>query len=332
MRKHLLPETGHAYKVNLHCHTTLSDGQMTPSEVKAHYKTNGYSAVAFTDHDLYVPHPELSDDEFIALHGYELEVDEDAPGKPFKTIRTCHMCFVALDPETDTPVCWNEEYVFPKCKHNIPLVKTNPSEPPYVRSYTHEGISDLMQRGREGGFFVTYNHPTWSMERYSEYSGYTGMHAMEIMNYGCIVAGYPEYNDHAYDDLLKDGRRIYAVAGDDNHGDYDVCGTYTTVIAPRLGYRELTDALLKGHFYSSEGPEIKALYLEDGKLVIETSPASSIYWCSDLRRTGWREAKEGESITRAVFDFPSDVGYFRFTVTDGCGKKAYTNAYFVDEL
>ena len=30
----LLPESGY-YKANLHCHTTISDGEFTPEEIKA---------------------------------------------------------------------------------------------------------------------------------------------------------------------------------------------------------------------------------------------------------------------------------------------------------
>ena len=40
MKKYLLPESGNFYKANLHCHTTVSDGSMTPEEVKAHYMAN----------------------------------------------------------------------------------------------------------------------------------------------------------------------------------------------------------------------------------------------------------------------------------------------------
>ena len=32
MRKYLLPETGTFFKANLHCHTTVSDGDMTPQD------------------------------------------------------------------------------------------------------------------------------------------------------------------------------------------------------------------------------------------------------------------------------------------------------------
>ena len=56
-----LPESGY-FKANLHCHTTLSDGAFTPEEIKAAYKAQGYSIVAFTDHRKYVHHTELNDE------------------------------------------------------------------------------------------------------------------------------------------------------------------------------------------------------------------------------------------------------------------------------
>ena len=34
MKKFLLPETGNYYKANLHCHTNISDGNLTPEEMK----------------------------------------------------------------------------------------------------------------------------------------------------------------------------------------------------------------------------------------------------------------------------------------------------------
>ena len=75
MRKYLLPEAGTFYKANLHCHSTVSDGRLSPEEVKNVYKKKGYSVVAFTDHDVLVPHPELDDEDFLPLNGYEIEVN-----------------------------------------------------------------------------------------------------------------------------------------------------------------------------------------------------------------------------------------------------------------
>ena len=67
MRKYLLPKDGNFYKANLHCHTTVSDGLWTPEETKKNYMEQGYSIVAFTDHDVMIPHPELEDESFLPL-------------------------------------------------------------------------------------------------------------------------------------------------------------------------------------------------------------------------------------------------------------------------
>ena len=71
MIKYLLGGKGQFYKANLHSHTTLSDGLLTPEEVKALYKEHGYSIVAFTDHDILIPHKDLKDDSFLPLNGLD---------------------------------------------------------------------------------------------------------------------------------------------------------------------------------------------------------------------------------------------------------------------
>ena len=60
----LLPENGNLYKANLHSHSTVSDGKFTPQELKEMYMERGYHAIAYTDHQVCVPHNELTDDNF----------------------------------------------------------------------------------------------------------------------------------------------------------------------------------------------------------------------------------------------------------------------------
>ncbi len=52
--KSLLKKDGQFYRVNLHSHSKVSDGGLTPLEMKEMYKSAGYSAVAFTDHNLFI--------------------------------------------------------------------------------------------------------------------------------------------------------------------------------------------------------------------------------------------------------------------------------------
>ena len=84
----LIPEGGRFYKVNFHSHTNISDGKMTPEEVKEHYVSRGYSAVCFTDHEILVAHNELSDDSVVAIHGYEVCIKKrlDVPSGRFEPL------------------------------------------------------------------------------------------------------------------------------------------------------------------------------------------------------------------------------------------------------
>lgn len=331
MKKFLLPEEGQFYKANLHCHSTVSDGDYTPEELKRDYMAQGYSIIAFTDHDLMVPHPELADENFLPLNGYELEINDPPPGGS-RWQKSTHICMVALEPDNRLQVCWHRsKYLLGNAPQYAHLAQFDENEPDFEREYTPECISEMIRRGRENGFFVTYNHPGWSLDEYEHYIGLNGMNAMEIMNFACYVDGHNDYNPRVYDDMLKAGKRIYCIAADDTHRPHHRFGGFTMIKAPKLEYRAVTKALENGHFYASQGPEIHALWLEDDELHITCSPAARITLNSACRHASARYPKEGELLTETVFPVSKDHGYFRVTVTDATGKHANTSAYFADE-
>ena len=331
MKKYLIPAGGRFYKANLHCHTTDSDGSMTPAEVKEYYKARGYSAVAFTDHCVLVPHPELDDEEFIALNGYETEqVAKDT--EPVSRRKHCHTCYIALKKDNVTMPYYNPKGIWGRGKELMDRVKFNYDHTLEKWGHGAEITNEIIRLAREQGFFVTYNHPAWSVEHYEDYSQYTGMNAMEIMNYGSWLAGFGDYNPHVYDELLRKGERIYAIAADDNHSAVSSCGGWTMLKADKLEYEALTSALEKGHFYASFGPEIHDLWFEDGKVHITCSNAKRIVcWFRD-RRASIKARKEEPTLTEASFDIIPSDGYFRLTVVDDQDRCADTNAYFTDEL
>lgn len=340
MRKYLLPNEGNFYKVNLHCHSTLSDGKKTVEQIKERYKALGYSAVAFTDHDVFIPHNDLTDGEFVALNGFEAEINEPrVDGLPVQP-KTCHICFVALDPETEIQPLWHRsKYQFGNAKESKVLVKFDENEPDFERAYTADRLNEMMRIGREKGFFVTYNHPTWSQESYPQYSEYSEMNAFEIFNGSCIAAGFDDDNFRVYNDFLRLNKRIYAVGADDNHNAHpddtrksDSGVSFTVVKAPKLEYKALTDALVNGNFYASCGPEIRELYYEDGKVYVKTSDADRILYNCGIRNAGSRYAEGDGFINEAVLDVKPESNYFVITVVDKQGRKAYSNAYFLDEL
>lgn len=339
MKKYLLPENGQFYKANLHCHSTVSDGKLTPEENKKHYMDHGYSIIAYTDHDVMVPHDDLADENFLPLHGYEMEINEQLDGDSARA-KTCHMCLIALEPDNLKQVCWHRDaYVWGNASTYRKQIQFYEEEPDYVRTYTPACISDMMKKGREHGFFVTYNHPVWSMETRDQYIHYDHMHAMEICNYGCIATGYDDYVPVVYDEMLRSGKRIYCIATDDNHNfggangpESDSFGGFTMIKAEKLDYRTITAALENGHFYASQGPEIKALWYEDGVIHIECGPVKSIAFSCDTRRVVMFHAPEGGYLTSAKMPVGSNCIYVRITIIDENGKPANTNAYFVDEM
>lgn len=333
----LLDGSLNRYKANLHCHTDVSDGKLTPEAVKDLYKRRGYSVVAYTDHDVMIAHDELNDDNFLALHGYEMEITDEI--LPDITQKTCHICMIQRDPDNMRQVCWHrEKYLFGNATKYKDQVKFDESLPDFEREHNAQNISEIMKLGRDNGFFVTYNHPTWSLETAEDYMNYHGMHAMEICNYACLVDGYEEYNPHVYDEMLRGGEHIFCIGADDNHNMYpensvgsDSCGAFTVIFAKELTYESIMDSLFAGRFYASQGPEIYSLYYEDGRIYLKCSPAVRIFSSTNRRRT-WSWYMENEPLTEVSFKVHDLDKYLRITVVDEYGRRANTVAYWRDDL
>ena len=75
-------------------------------------------------------------------------------------------------------------------------------------------------------------------------------HKCETMNGGCLNNGYEDYNPRVYDDILRTGKKIFAVAGDDNHNGApddsrfsDSGHAWTVIKAEKLEYRTVTKAM-----------------------------------------------------------------------------------------
>lgn len=328
MKKYLLPNSGTFYKANLHCHSVLSDGHWTPEEIKSNYMAKGYSVIAYTDHDRFYTHNELSDADFLALNGYELGIGERGVSRI--SPKTCHLCLIALDEGRTEEKNYYDS-----------VLTANEQADRTVNRHTPEIINHIIKEAKADGFFVTYNHPVWSLEADGDYMNYHGMHAMEITNYASIVEGYDDHDATIYDNMLRGGERIFCVSTDDNHDKYpmshpkhDSFGGFTFIKAKELSYSAITDALLKGNFYASEGPEIYELYYENGNVFIKTSDAVRIVLATDARRNQRVVGEKiGDTINEAVFSIDAKSGeFFRITVIDKEGKEAYTNAYFLDEI
>ena len=159
------------------------------------------------------------------------------------------------------------------------------------------------------------------------------LNMLEINNGASNRGSDMDYTPYVYDQMLRLGKRISCVGGDDNHNTIHFFKAWTMVKAESLTHENILNAIENGDTYASSGPEIYELYFEDEKVHIKCSEADSVYiYTAGRRRSRTSELKEGESLTEATFEIKPTDHYFRLTVKDKNGKYANTRAYFLDEL
>ena len=323
MRVDLLPRDGQFYKANLHSHSTLSDGQFTPEELKEVYKAAGYAVFAYTEHHKYHDLRYLDDADFITLPSYEANLDRNYATTPFPAIydgpspnghlaETAHLNMFAIDPDKTT---------------------SEPNIDDLYDTHSLENINEMIRRAREAGFIVSYNHPHWSLNTSALYNNLEGVSAIEVINGGCFRSSALDYVPHVMREMAWNGKRLVAVAGDDTHRADHFCQAWTMFKAPELSHKAIIEALQKGNCYASAGPEIKELYVEDGVLHVKTSEAQGIFVSTAGRRKGSALMEENDDMPVTELSFPlrqSDV-FFQVMVTDLRGKPANSRIYFLDE-
>ena len=344
MRQYLLPEKGSFYKANLHCHSTLSDGRLTPRQLADAYKAHGYSVLAITDHEFTADHSDLNSEGFLMLQGYETYVKERPDDS--RRMKTCHMNFIAKDPAQLKLIMVDPEYCTRYAAKNGVAVEDLPRVGDICRRrYEPRCINEMIRAARENGYLVAYNHPGWSLESIEELSRIHGFYAMEIYNHDCShYSGFPGDDSRVYDQLLRLGYECFCLATDDNHNkepfDHPACdsfGGFTMIKAEELTYGAIIAALEKGHIYASQGPQFQALYVEDGQLHVECSDVRAIHLITCCRTSAhglYRQvyAPKGETINAATIPLLKDDEYFRVEICDREGYKAWSHAYQLRDL
>lgn len=331
--KHLLPQRKQYFKASLHTHSTVSDGKMTPQEVKEHYKAAGYSILALTDHHIVAAHPELNDGDFIALTGIELGLDSEDYAPPASFFgKTYHINLIAKDPNN----LW-QPYPPKKIEDKNRCHAEKAHWDQRERICSVECANEILARAKEEVFLAIYNHPTWSKQNYLDYAPLKGLWALEIRNTHNVLKGYDDNNHRVYQDLLEQGNRICVVACDDSHRPHTVGGSFTMIGAEELTYASVIAAMEKGDVYASCGPLIHSLTLDGSILRVTCDPAAEVCVQTQAR---FAQRVAGDGIAEAEIDLSvwleksqgNPNAFFRVTVTAADGTYAATRAYFLDEL
>ena len=339
----LFSKKGEFYKAALHVHTTISDGKVDVAEMKQAYIDRGYSIVAFSDHEVFVPHNDLTTEDFLAINACEIAVNDEsksAGGWPY--LPTYHLNILAKTPDIDyTSVCTeNSIYV----EHSRQYMTERMKQNKVAKEYTVECINQLIKMASEDGFLVMYNHPYGCLHNYSDYIGLKGLWGVECYNTGSNRGGIFE-TMQPVDDLLRSGEHVFPVASDDSH-TIDMCdGGFVMIKAQNLEYVSVMKALENGDFYASTGPSIYEMYLDDGILHIECSDVEKIFVTTERRVNFCKTSEQDMTPVRAAeFDLNNYIekshlteetyqkAYFRITLVDKHGDEAHSRAYFLAEI
>ncbi len=301
------------FKGNTHCHSTNSDGEISPQEIARYYKSIDYDFVAITDHHTCTKTNEYNQQaSFAPIAGTEIG-----------SLRLAHT--VGLWVGDECKVFEDDEFL-----EGCPIGNL-------YQTYIDE-IKKV------GGIPILC-HPFWHWTfDYQAIKNVTGWNHFELCNASpdCNAFPVPGYApaEQMWDKLLSSNRRVFGVASDDAH---EYSGAYKPnkpfggrgfimLKADCLTDKSLRDSFEKGCFYSSTGTLLKDYTLDNNGFYISIEPTGYDEVCSFevfglngklLQHTHGTEVK---------YQFNGDEVYVRVRIATTLGQWLWTQPIFLDDL
>ena len=281
------------YKINLHTHTTVSDGHRTPAEAAKIYKNAGYDAIALTDHWIFNEGTELEGLKILSGIEYNILNENTRDG-------LFHVVAVGMDRD------------------------------PEISKSDTVTEQDLIDAIHSAGGVAILAHPAWSLNTPEQILKLHGFDATEIYN-SVSEAHMSRRPDSSLivDMLGAQGCLLPLLAVDDTHYyDGDECRGFIMLESDSLEQKDVVNAIKGGKFYASQGPEVH-LVREGNEFVVRCSPAKEIVFFSD----GVWSARVfvGEDLTEARYTPTSLETFIRAEVTDKNNRRAWTNSIKIEK-
>jgi hypothetical protein len=284
-------QPGHWFKGSLHTHSTNSDGKLSPSENVKWHAEHGYDFVAITDHNRVTdPCTWVPDSPILVIPSVEV------------TARRASV-----------------EY------HILAIgVKAMPSAQNSDPQVTIDTVNAA------GGFSIVA-HPYWHDHTFDDLLGLHGYHGMEIFNTGCWLEIQKGHSLIFWDAVMRRGQKVFGIAADDSHWNYPDSGRgWVLARSAHLDQAAILESLRLGQFYSTMGPEIHDVQLDNRQVTVRCSPAQSIFLIGDYHHCPpAAQAWDGQPLTEATFTLHPLQEYLRVEVVDKDHQSAWTNAYFL---
>ena len=286
----------------LHAHTTNSDGELSPERLALHYERAGYDVLCITDHWVRTELPQQVG-SIVVIPGTELNASIGDDG------RDAHVLALGVRSDPLEPGAR-----FPTLLETVAWIEVNGGLP-----------------------FLA--HPYWSGVRTADFLDCPGLLGLEVFNAGCELEIGRGLAAICWDEALEASLPLLGLATDDSHlPGFDSGFASVWVRAGERSADAVLDALRRGRFYSSTGPRIVAVELDDEGVTVRCSAAASVGLVSvrmlgarvNAGRMGYASrgrilAEDGDGIVAARLERWSSMPYGRVEVRDAAGKTAWTN-------
>ncbi|MBE6588879.1 MAG: hypothetical protein E7643_01750 [Ruminococcaceae bacterium] len=275
------------FKINLHMHTSFSDGDLTAVEAAQYYLAQGYDAIALTDHWFFGDGGDF--DGMTILSGGEYNVGgNDGSGEG-----VYHVVGVGM------------------------------SRAPSVSKSMN--VQEIIDRIRAAGGIAILAHPAWSLNTPEKILALRHVDATEIYNSVSGVHHSRRADSSLIVDMLGCCGRFYPlIAADDTHyyEAGEACASYIMAEAEDNSPRALLEAIRSGAFYATQGPEVHLFRDGDG-YTVKCSSVSEIVFFSNL--TWSPRVFTGNGLECAHYVPRENERFLRVQVKDSAGRLAWTN-------
>lgn len=280
--------SGKWFKGNLHMHTTRSDGRLDVAAASGYYAERGYDFIAITDHMMPFVGSEYGGRlPLLVLDGIEIH-GKDEQGAPYHVV-----CIGGVKGITKDMI-----------------------------------LTQAMKIARAQGGFLIWAHPPWSGNSVADGLRHH-FNGIEVFNYSVEQSIGKGLGAFHWDFALEQQPDMVGFATDDNHFLDDLppqVGGWIMVNAAELSSPAIMDAIRKGNYYSSAGPEFKTIRLEQGnRVVTETSPVVYTRLLGPQSACKVRADINKKEVTSAHFRIPDDWAFARLEIEDAGGRKAWSN-------
>lgn len=334
MKSNISPfdKKGFWFKGNTHTHTNAFDGFSPSKEVIELYKNSGYNFLSITDHNIYKTYSEFNDENFLMLHGVELSYgvqidDMELLEEMNQKVLNGNM---SQEEMLDTISSFTPKDTNPKrVPHVIAIAKDqNMSSFSNIDSSNFSDIQVMIDLANKNNCISIIAHPCWSKLNFSDVENLKDYTAIETYNHVCEEYFAGGDSSAIWDQLLNANIPTNALACDDMHDLSISLGGYIMVKAENFDYKSIVNAIEKGDYYSSQGPIIHALNIENGVVSIECSKVKSIRFIPDIvfGRTYRDESASMESCSHKLNGLEKHI---RIEITDENNKKAFTNPIYL---